>query len=592
MRLITKRPHKSLPLGSIDGIELPALSIITGANGSGKSNLLEALSINAIISDELGELPLNAVRLFRLGELLAAAEGPVTAQAYKEPWANVYNNLQAWRESYAQMPPDQIDANLTSNLINGQLLTAQTMDRMRRDIGKPVRDWSLQDMRDHSPVVVGVRDPFAASIAEVFLSYAQRRAGNELAQWRFETKGRGDFLSDEEFFSRFGAPPWKLLDETLRVVGLPYTFDPPPEDIETATYEVALHSGEGVTIKPVDLSSGERVLMAVAMSLFTGAQMKEAIELPRLLLLDEADASLHPSMVKSLLTVVEEIFVKQYSVNVILTTHSPSTVALAPPSSLHVMSRSTPRLRKATTDEALRHLTVGISSLSVRMEDRHQVFVESEYDQGIYQDVFVAVRSYLATSRSAEFIAVGKRQVGGGADAVKRIVKELRSAGVITVHGVVDRDQRQGSPANVHYVQDRHSVENLAFDPLILGAFLIRERVVEPAELQLPNALRHFDLNAMHAQNIANALTDKLGFVGATTPCTYIGDFSCDIADPFLSLRGHDLEEQITERFPKLRSYKTGLKRIVIQRAAMDVPHFVPRSLLALFEEILAQDEM
>jgi len=56
------------------------------------------------------------------------------------------------------------------------------------------------------------------------------------------------------------------------------------------------------------------------------------------LLLDEVDASLHPSMIKNLLDVIEKIFLKN-GCKVILATHSPTTVALAPEESIYEISK-------------------------------------------------------------------------------------------------------------------------------------------------------------------------------------------------------------------------------------------------------------
>jgi hypothetical protein len=316
--------------------------------------------------------------------------------------------------------------------------------------------------------------------------------------------------------------------------------------------------------------------------------MTEAIELPRVLLLDEADASLHPSMVKCLLTVIEEIFVKQYGVTVLLTTHSPSTVALTPTDSLYVMSRELPRLRPASVDEALRYLTVGLPALSVRLENRRQIFVESEHDQAVFQDVFSVLRPTMAVDRTAEFIAAGRREVGGGCDAVKRLVREIRAAGVDTVHGIVDRDERGGAPDHVHYLPDRHSVENLLLEPLLLGTFLLRERILTAAELGVAGELRHFELRNPQAHPIAAALGARLGFGTDTRDCEYLGGFTASVATEFLDMRGHDLEARVVDAFPGLRAYKQGLKRAIVTRALVDVPHFAPLAVVDLFREILA----
>ena len=329
-------------------------------------------------------------------------------------------------------------------------------------------------------------------------------------------------------------------------------------------------------------------LLAIAMGLFTGSTMSEAIELPKLLLLDEADASLHPSMVRSLLTVIEEVFVGKYGVRVILATHSPSTVALAPESALYVMSRTGKRLAKTTTDQAMKSLTVGISSLSVRLDNRRQIFVESEYDQIIFQELFALLKGNVANERSAEFIAAGRRDVGGGCDRVKALVKDLRAAGSTTVSGIIDRDDRVGAPEHIYFMEDRYSIENLVFDPLILATFLLREQIMTAEELGIPARTRSHELGPPHAGPLISAIACRMGIDPTEQRrVEYLGKFAQDVPAAFLETRGHDLENQIVEVFPQLRALKQDLKRQIVKRAVGDVPQFVPVSFMALLQRVL-----
>ena len=594
MTLQTIRQFKSIKMGSVDGVDLPSFTVLTGQNGSGKSNLLEAIRDGNVIFTELGDLPVHQKRLFKLGELLAAVEGPVQGSSYKEPWANLYNSVQQWKVQAVTNPGTANDESAQSifvaeQAISSRLISRAGLDRMTKEGEKSLSEMTDLDFKRHAPLIGGIRDPFAASIAEIFLSYEQRRSANERAQWIQKEKGRGTSLTDDEFITRFGDAPWVLLDETLKLVGLPYKFVIPPEDTDNVSYEVRLEDEEGNSILPSDLSSGERVLLAVALSLFSGSRMKEAIELPRILLLDEADASLHPTMVKSLLTVIEEIFVKQYNVRVVLTTHSPSTVALAPAESLFVMSRTNPKLRPATTDEALSLLTVGLSSLSVRLENRRQVFVESEVDQAIYQDLFRVLKGKIDSDRSAEFIAVGNRSAGGGCDAVIRLVSELRVAGNATIVGIIDRDHRTMAPEHVYYLPDRHSIENLLLDPLIIGAFLLREGIVKPSDLGLLGEIRHFELGQEHVSLIVQALATRLGFTGTRVEVEYLGGFSAIVPSDFFEIKGHTLQERLVAEFPGLNKYQDkSLKQAIVNKAVSDLPAFVPKSLVNLFERVLS----
>lgn len=590
MRINDVNGNKSIQAGDVSGVDLPQFVVLTGRNGAGKSNLLEGLATSQMYIEELGQLQQPDVRLFSLGQLLAASEGPTTASSYKDRWTDSFNTLENLKVQVRSgmggrvAPPDH-ESWLRPQFLASGLMPETTLDRMLEDSQKSILELDIEDFRRYAPLLSGVRDPFTASIAEIFLSYANRRYSNDVLQFRDQKYGTSNALSDEQFLVRFGATPWELFNDTLQIVGLPYRFDAPPEDVESATYEVQLQDDRDRLISPGDLSSGERVLLAVAMSLFTGANLSEAIKLPSLLLLDEADASLHPSMVKSLLTVIEEVFVRQYGVMVIMATHSPTTVALAPESALYVMSRSTPKLQKTTTDDALRLLTVGISSLSVKVENRRQVFVESKYDQAVFQEYFALLKDNLPGGRSLEFVAAGT-EAGGGCDAVKRLVRQLRDAGVDTVYGVVDRDERGGAPDNVEYVHDRYSIENLVLDPLTLGVFLLREQILTAEELGLAPGTRNFEITPQDVSSVVDAVTTRLAIDQTEVrEVKYTGGASASVPTAMLDMRGHDLEVLAQDTFQELKRFRQGLKAEIVRRAVADRPDLVPVAVLDLFSK-------
>ena len=218
-----------------------------------------------------------------------------------------------------------------------------------------------------------------------------------------------------------------------------------------------------------------------------------------------------PVMVKSLLTVASDIFVARHGVKVILTTHSPTTVALAPEESLYVMSRDkTPRIRKADRDEAVAALAIGLSTLSVRHQNRRQVFVESEYDEQYYQEMFrKLLRSNLHPEISLEFIASGKGR-RGDCSAVEHLVTNLRDRGNDSVWGIVDRDIRTDAPRGIVFLSTRYSIENLILDPLILASFMLREQLLTAQAVSLPDDIPHYQLSAEHAQTMMDHIVSKI----------------------------------------------------------------------------------
>ena len=420
----------------VDG-EIHDFVVLSGPNGSGKSHLLEAIhhgaiAIDGVTAGQLGH-PQPGIRLFSLGQFVTTAEGPQVAGDFGDRWIQLQQEVgrALAHPPAATMAPEDAERHVRASLVDSHQLTETALKRMLEDAGKPLIHFSQDDFQRHAPILVGVRDPFTLGVGELFLTYHKRRLKNEFCQFLVKEKGDTTVraLSDDEFEQRYGPPPWSLLDETLKLLGLEYHFVAPAAAEEDLPFEPQLvHEDTGTSVTLGELSAGEKTLMAVAMSLYAGSRLGEAVELPRLLLLDEADASLHRAMVASLLQVLGSVFVERSNVRVIMTTHSPSTVALAPAEALYTIHRtSKPRLRRTDRDEALKALTVGVPTLSVNTNNRRQVFVESEYDEACYRSLFTFLRQRIDTPLSLEFIAAGKGG-GGGDTAVRHLVSSLRSA--------------------------------------------------------------------------------------------------------------------------------------------------------------------
>ncbi len=109
------------------------------------------------------------------------------------------------------------------------------------------------------------------------------------------------------------------------------------------------------------LSSGEKTLMALVFLMFQAGRQKH---LPKVLLLDEIDASLHPSILKKLFDVITNIFIAKYKMNVILATHSPTTIALAPEDSIYLVHKNQEKIvTKECKRDAISKLTEGFATL-------------------------------------------------------------------------------------------------------------------------------------------------------------------------------------------------------------------------------------
>ena len=176
-------------------------------------------------------------------------------------------------------------------------------------------------------------------------------------------------LNKKSFESELGLPPIERINEVLNeydcngyyLTTNNFEF---PFGVDREKVNIPIRLINKVTGLLTDfnlLSSGEKTLIALTFLIYKSRKGKI---IPRVLLLDEIDSSLHPSMVRRLLDVIQKIFVEKNKIKVILATHSPSTVALAPDDSIYIVHKEgANKLTKDTKANALNILTEGFATL-------------------------------------------------------------------------------------------------------------------------------------------------------------------------------------------------------------------------------------
>jgi len=247
-------------------------------------------------------------------------------------------------------------------------------------------------------------------------------------------------------------------------------------------------------------------------------------------------------------------------------------------------------MTKVSRERALSQLTVGIPTLSVKVDDRRQVFVESEYDERYYDLLYRSLRPRIDSPYTLNFISSGSGR-SGGCGAVINLVTALRAKGNTAVLGVVDRDNRRGAPEHIDFMAERYSIENFLLDPLLLGAFLIRERVRSSDQLGLPAGVRHFEITETNSQALIDAVEDAIwsGSNGdepsqltGRGQVSYAGGFEAHVSERHFSTPGHSLEAHIKDIFKELNAYKD-LQLEVCKTIVVDSPQLVPRAIIDLF---------
>ena len=123
-------------------------------------------------------------------------------------------------------------------------------------------------------------------------------------------------------------------------------------------------TGNSYSVK--DLSSGEKIILCLCLSAFN-SDMGQCQ--PGLLLFDELDALLHPSMISALIAGLKDQFVSN-GTRVIMATHSVTTVSLLDEGEIFRVSRSGSRLdvQQVARIEAVAELSEGLATIETGLK--------------------------------------------------------------------------------------------------------------------------------------------------------------------------------------------------------------------------------
>jgi len=403
-------------------------------------------------------------------------------------------------------------------------------------------------------------------------------------------------------FDRDGKPlgpaPWDVVNESLSTAGFPYEVISPSETPIMEPYSLRLKDRQtnGI-IAAIDLSSGEKVILQLVLWLFTAG--KDGV-FPKLLLLDEPDAHLHPSMTQQFLDVISEILVNKYGVRVIITTHSPSTVALAPENSVFQLERGAVSILPVSSrSDIISVLTAGLVTVSRASK---LCFVEDEADVSFYETIREVLSDYgpsrdpmaLRLSPSIAFIpasiGAGASRISGGSSVVAKWVNKLDAEPLDrTFLGIVDQDNRNASSPRIRVI-GRYSVENYLLDPIVIFALLIEEGMAPTVTgVTISAGDEHLLRTKENAtlQAIADVVCAKLESAESSlagrprVSVSYTTGQNVQVPDWVLSHRGHDLLPKVQRAFggPRLINQMRLLK--AIRRCRL-----IPKELAVLLTDI------
>jgi energy-coupling factor transporter ATP-binding protein EcfA2 len=377
-----------------------------------------------------------------------------------------------------------------------------------------------------------------------------------------------------------------LIQETR---GLKYRFSRPQRDFDEPFRAELINDETGATVPISDLSSGEQVLLKIAVPMYVSDLVINEVDvLPKVLLLDEVDASLHPTMIQHLLNLIQTQLVFKLKADVILTTHSPTTVALAPADALYVMDNKRSGLSKQSKEQLLDALCEGI----VRVSERKRfVLVEGQDDKEFYEITFreLLKAGKLPKQPTLVFVSppegAGKKEV----ERVSHLSAVLEQEGYTGLFcGLRDRDGEAETKGNL-YVVPRWELENYLFDPLLIAAVMLArgERVCGALSGHHSEDAYKLDLLSKdQLQSVCNAVVARVEsyvHIGSDKELTcrirYVNGCELDVPVWWIEGSGKDLAKAVHKSFEGA----VNVKRLIEAYSHADL---VPDDLHTLYNQI------
>lgn len=586
MKISVKQTFKSIHVKQ--DFEIPDFVVLTGKNGSGKSHLMEAMTLpeKCEVLDDEGKW-LSQIKYIPFNGLNPHIDENCEYMGFtnkrKQAWNNVkhyladYNNQKTrYRMTFEQY-------------VSSDKGRKRTLEKLAKIVNWDAEKITEELFDEHYEI--SSDEIFSSQFASIFKLYQVRLLENEFNLFLNEKKGQQNkVLTDKEFEKLYGPKPWELINRMLSRAGLTYQVNHPNGSNKELDFKLHLTDvNTGTEIQVNDLSTGEKVLMSLALSIYN---TKEETARPDLLLLDEPDAALHPEFSKVLVSAIEESIVKEAKVKVIISTHSPMTVVLAPEESIFLMDKNLSKPVKITKQQAVSLLTKDLDNVRLSFENRRQVFVESKYDVQYYNRIVPLIWAQLPTV--PQFLPP-KSSSGSNCDEVSSIVNTLQGLGNDLVYGIKDYDTINHSSTYVFVLGEnqRYAIDNYVFDPIYVAFLLVRENILKTESIGL-TPLSYVQLSQLDdtgIQTMIQYVVDSLGFnTGNQVEYTVQAGKRFVATKEYFLFNGHDLEAKIKDTWKPLNGIAKGgdnvLKNHVLDTVWTDYPGFISTDIVDLFMKI------
>ena len=626
MDIKIRKPYKTILPFELKG--LPDLVVLTGENGTGKTQLLEYLYYGSRLNDNGGleviteddesfnDMPKPEETGNIIGEGLPEVELPCEICLDGKRLRNVvYRGVQA--------PSVDVGSkfNLDKLYAGGENIAQKHLFYQTHSVMNNLDEMSTEELTKFFNSVLGVKKSTRNSDAQ----YPELTTSDIDIIKRIEREFPShDYSKDPFYYVAFQQPPtgkvfaanlkflyfqyWARIQAGMQVEQAPweafnkigemlnFKFELDEPKIDEKKFDVRLRDKERkVFISPDSLSSGEKVIFSLFVAMYTTHSQEH---LPSLIIFDEPDAYLHPSLCSTMLKVIQEVFIGEHSIKVVMTTHSPTTVAMLPETSLYRMKGGV--MEKVTKQDAILALTAGLNTISVYYENVKQVFVEADNDNLFMSQVYhhAMTAGKLINDINLRFVNVGDDKLGG-CTTVKKVVNDLAGADNKTVYGILDYDGKRNPSARIKILGNgkRYAIDNYLVDPLVISLLYLEEKNekqkigFDEHDSIVGYEKKYLTERQQFGNNFIKILESKVPASKRTdsTPVNYqtLGGENYTIPMWFTTIQGHELVDYVKEAAPFLKKYdEKAFCRKVVHYCYGNYPGIIPMELVETLKEI------
>jgi len=341
---------------------IPEFAIITGKNGSGKTHLLNAINAGITNKKWLYNCELRSDQMVFI----------------PYDWRLVSNVAARDLELQAKDQTRQLISCFQSKNLNHKHY--QDIKRIAKRLDKIESELTEQDIVDNSPYDLDYQLASVDSWRKSFSAYSFNQEKRSHAAVKKLCMDEINKINKEK-------APWELINDLFKKYGFHYRMC----DFDLNTNNAAMmfwHVDKKDEKRNIlQLSSGEKMIV----SLIAWAHNPNTGNRVKLMLLDEPDAHLHPSMSKMMIDIIKNTLVKEYGIRVIMTTHSPSTVAHAAKKGVGIFwMQDGDIVKNKKSDEIIEDLSSGLIKVSdvaeglqllINETKKNVLFVEGKLDK-------------------------------------------------------------------------------------------------------------------------------------------------------------------------------------------------------------------